>query len=137
MQTPEETAQTLIANAGFRDSRVIPTAVVKGMLIEVLSGAIQRERVMSQMLEDFTKLQTSPIVLRRAVDAGLSGRIARLESQSEKECPADVDEVQFFSVSASETYTRVAPPFYCGDYESGVLCRCTIQCNGCAMREKK
>lgn len=31
----------------------------------------------------------------------------------------------------------VKPPFYCGDWESNVACRCVIQCNGCAMREKQ
>lgn len=76
-------------------------------------------------------------LLRRTVDAGLRGRIGRLEAQVEKECPVDVDEVQFFSVSAGDTYTRIAPLFYCGDYESGVLCRCTIQCKGCADRSSR
>jgi hypothetical protein len=26
------------------------------------------------------------------------------------------------------------PEFYCGDWESGVMCRCEIQCKGCADR---
>lgn len=79
----EETALSLIANAGFRDSRVIPTRVVKGLLIEALLGVMQSELRIMRYLEDFTAAATAPIILRRAVDSGRRGRIARLESQVE------------------------------------------------------
>lgn len=85
----EETALSLIANAGFRDSRVIPARVVKGLLIEALSGVMQSELRIVQHLEDFMAAVTVPIILRRAIDAGLRKRIERLESDVLRECPVD------------------------------------------------
>lgn len=90
MQTPEETAQTLIANAGFRDSDAIPTAIVKGLLIEALSGAIERDYRILQKVSEISIPQTWPwdrlgvtdgTLLRRTVDAGLSKRISHLETE--------------------------------------------------------
>lgn len=56
----EETAHTIITNAGFRDSRVVPTRVVKGMLIQALRGAMRREQKIMQMLADFPSPEPWP-----------------------------------------------------------------------------
>lgn len=51
MKTPSEIALSLIENAGFRDSRVIPVRVVQQMLEKVIADSHQKQQRMFDLLE--------------------------------------------------------------------------------------